>query len=260
MSTTLGVSAALVDGELVPGDVRVDGDTVTDVGLPPAPGGRIATPGLVDLQVNGFAGVDLMAADVEEMRSLAARPAAARRDRLPPHAHHGPRRRHRPSARPAQRGVRDVRRHGGALPRSPPRGPVPLPAPARYASAGAPPRPRPRRAGRVAPPRRRRRGDPRPGASRALDLIKGLASDGVLVSLGHSDATAHEAGLGFDAGARTVTHLFNAMSPLHHREPGLPGAALARPESSSSSCSTATTSPPRSSGSSGRPRVAGSCS
>jgi N-acetylglucosamine-6-phosphate deacetylase len=62
----------------------------------------------------------------------------------------------------------------------------------------------------------------------ALDLVKSLAADGVLVSLGHSDATAHEAGLGFDAGARTVTHLFNAMSPLHHREPGLPGAALSR--------------------------------
>jgi N-acetylglucosamine-6-phosphate deacetylase len=64
----------------------------------------------------------------------------------------------------------------------------------------------------------------------ALDLVKSLAADGVLVSLGHSDATAHEAGLAFDAGARTVTHLFNAMSPLHHREPGLPGAALARPD------------------------------
>ena len=55
-SRTLGVSAALVDGELLPGDVRVDGDTVVEVGLPPAAGGRIAAPGLVDLQVNGFAG------------------------------------------------------------------------------------------------------------------------------------------------------------------------------------------------------------
>jgi N-acetylglucosamine-6-phosphate deacetylase len=70
--TTLGVSAALVDGDLVPGDVRLDGDRVAEVGLPPADGGRIAVPGLVDLQVNGFAGVDLMAADVDEMRALAA--------------------------------------------------------------------------------------------------------------------------------------------------------------------------------------------
>jgi N-acetylglucosamine-6-phosphate deacetylase len=64
----------------------------------------------------------------------------------------------------------------------------------------------------------------------ALDLVKSLAADGIMVSLGHSDATAYEAGLGFDAGARTVTHLFNAMSPMHHREAGLPGAALARPD------------------------------
>lgn len=71
-SRSLGVSAALVDGELLPGDVRIDGDTVVEVGLPPAAGGRIAAPGLVDLQVNGFAGVDLMAADVDDLHALAA--------------------------------------------------------------------------------------------------------------------------------------------------------------------------------------------
>jgi N-acetylglucosamine-6-phosphate deacetylase len=61
----LGVSAALVDGRLVAGDVAIDGELVEAVGLPPASGGRIAAPGLVDIQVNGFAGVDLMAADVD---------------------------------------------------------------------------------------------------------------------------------------------------------------------------------------------------
>ena len=72
MTRKLGVSAALVDGDLVPGDVSLDGDVVAAVGLPPAPGGRIAAPGFVDLQVNGFAGVDLMAADVDQMLALAA--------------------------------------------------------------------------------------------------------------------------------------------------------------------------------------------
>ena len=72
MTRELGVSAALVDGALVPGDVSLDGDVVAAVGLPPAPGGRIAAPGLVDLQVNGFAGVDLMAAEVDQMLALAA--------------------------------------------------------------------------------------------------------------------------------------------------------------------------------------------
>ncbi|MCW3048454.1 MAG: nagA, partial [Solirubrobacterales bacterium] len=60
----LGVAAALVDGRLVPGDVEIAAGIVTGVGLsPPAARGGIAAPGFVDLQVNGFAGVDLMHAD-----------------------------------------------------------------------------------------------------------------------------------------------------------------------------------------------------
>ena len=47
------------------------------------------------------------------------------------------------------------------------------------------------------------------------------------MSLGHSPATAAQATAAVDAGARWVTHLFNAMAPLHHREPGLAGVALA---------------------------------
>jgi N-acetylglucosamine-6-phosphate deacetylase len=62
----------------------------------------------------------------------------------------------------------------------------------------------------------------------ALELIRGLLERDVTVSLGHSNATAAEAGAAFDLGVRTVTHLFNAMRPLHHRDPGIAGAALAR--------------------------------
>ena len=60
----LGVEAALVDGELIPGDVSVIDGTIEAVGLSGA-GSGIAAPGFVDLQVNGFAGVDLMATDHE---------------------------------------------------------------------------------------------------------------------------------------------------------------------------------------------------
>ena len=60
----------------------------------------------------------------------------------------------------------------------------------------------------------------------ALDAIRALTAAGVVVSAGHSGATMAEANAGFDAGIRFGTHLFNAMSPLHHREPGLPGALL----------------------------------
>ena len=56
--------------------------------------------------------------------------------------------------------------------------------------------------------------------------IAELAEMGVVVSLGHSDATAEAARTALGEGARTFTHLFNAMSPLTHRVPGLVGAAL----------------------------------
>jgi len=59
--------------------------------------------------------------------------------------------------------------------------------------------------------------------------IEQLTRAGVIVSLGHSNATYEEARAAMDAGATAVTHLFNAMSPLEHRAPGLVGAALDDP-------------------------------
>ncbi len=64
----------------------------------------------------------------------------------------------------------------------------------------------------------------------ALELISWLCERGIIVSLGHSAATYEEAVAGFDAGATQATHLFNAMPPLHHRAPGLVGAALENDE------------------------------
>ncbi len=62
----------------------------------------------------------------------------------------------------------------------------------------------------------------------ALEMIKYLTGMGITVSLGHSNATAAQAHAGFDAGAKTVTHLWNAMPPLTARDPGLVGVALER--------------------------------
>lgn len=56
--------------------------------------------------------------------------------------------------------------------------------------------------------------------------IAGLATRGVVVALGHSHASFEDATAAADAGASLVTHVFNAMAPLHHRAPGLVGAAL----------------------------------
>ena len=64
----------------------------------------------------------------------------------------------------------------------------------------------------------------------ALELIDLLHARGVTVSLGHTDATAAEANAAFDRGVRTVTHIFNAMRPLAHRDPGVVGAALVHPD------------------------------
>jgi N-acetylglucosamine-6-phosphate deacetylase len=59
--------------------------------------------------------------------------------------------------------------------------------------------------------------------------ISHLCSQNIIVSLGHSTATAAQAQAAFAQGATMVTHAFNAMPPLHHREPGLLGAATLTP-------------------------------
>lgn len=57
-------------------------------------------------------------------------------------------------------------------------------------------------------------------------VIQLLKNSDVIVSAGHSNATFEEGIKGFKNGIQTVTHLFNAMSPLHHRATGLPGATF----------------------------------
>jgi N-acetylglucosamine-6-phosphate deacetylase len=56
--------------------------------------------------------------------------------------------------------------------------------------------------------------------------VKALTDAGIVVSIGHSDTSYTGAAELAEAGATMVTHLFNAMSPIGHREPGLAGAAL----------------------------------
>jgi len=58
------------------------------------------------------------------------------------------------------------------------------------------------------------------------EVISLMRAYGVVVCAGHSNATFGEAKAGFESGIQSVTHLFNAMSILHHRDPGLPGAAF----------------------------------
>ncbi len=62
-----------------------------------------------------------------------------------------------------------------------------------------------------------------------IDAVRRLVDAGVLAAIGHTDATYDEARAALDAGARLGTHLFNAMRPLHHRDPGPVGALLDSP-------------------------------
>jgi N-acetylglucosamine-6-phosphate deacetylase len=68
-----------------------------------------------------------------------------------------------------------------------------------------------------------------PELTGALSAIDRFRAAGVTVSVGHSDATARLVAAAADRGATMVTHLFNAQRPMHHREPGVVGQALADP-------------------------------
>jgi N-acetylglucosamine-6-phosphate deacetylase len=58
------------------------------------------------------------------------------------------------------------------------------------------------------------------------EVLQLLQEAGIIISAGHSNATLEEGKSAFAKGVQSTTHLFNAMSPLHHRQPGLPVAAL----------------------------------
>ncbi|MBP7892171.1 MAG: N-acetylglucosamine-6-phosphate deacetylase [Firmicutes bacterium] len=64
----------------------------------------------------------------------------------------------------------------------------------------------------------------------AMEIVKALASQGVLASVGHSGACYDDITSAIEAGLRLVTHTYNGMRGLHHREPGVVGAALVRGE------------------------------
>jgi N-acetylglucosamine-6-phosphate deacetylase len=68
-----------------------------------------------------------------------------------------------------------------------------------------------------------------PELGRMVDLIPELRARGIIYSMGHSDATYEDATAAVAAGCTMITHLFNAMRPLHHRNPGIFGV-LGTPE------------------------------
>lgn len=65
-----------------------------------------------------------------------------------------------------------------------------------------------------------------PELENGIEFVRYLHENGVIASIGHTDAVYDEVKKAVDAGARQVTHLFNGMRGIHHREPGVAGSAL----------------------------------
>ena len=219
---------------LAPGYVSVQGGVIDGVGEGPPPGSAdlvldsgVLVPGLVDLQVNGYYGVDLADCDPEGWALVARRLPETGTTAFLPTFITAPvptlvteLRSAAKTAEAVTTGARVLGVHQEG----------PFLSPAR---AGAhrrdwivPPSP-----GVVAELLEAGQGVLRlmtlaPEADGALAAIGMLTAAGVLVSVGHSDATAAEVAAGAAAGARMVTHLFNAQRGLHHREPGVVGQAL----------------------------------
>jgi N-acetylglucosamine-6-phosphate deacetylase len=221
----LGVEAALIDGNLIPGDVEILGGRVAGFGLASPNGHGIAVPGFVDLQVNGFAGVDFLTADADGYRHAgealletgvtaylptfitSPEPQLLASLREVPAESDGPRILGAHLEGPFLSALR-LGIHPADARRNPD-----LELLERLLDAG------PVRLITLAPEL--------PGANKVIERLLRLE---IAVSCGHSDASAEQANAAFDLGVRSVTHLFNAMRPFHHRDPGIVGAALARPD------------------------------
>ncbi len=226
----LGVAAALVDGAVVAGDVVVADGRVVEVGAQPATrGGRLAVPGFVDVQVNGFAGVDFDGCDLDGYRTasvaLARTGVTAVLATLPTTA---PGRYRAALATAAAAVAEDL---GGAqvvgvhL-----EGPFLAPG---YAGAHpvehlrAPDR---RLADQLLDQAPVALVTLAPEPDGALDLVTHLRRRGVVVSLGHTGASAAQARAAIDAGATAVTHLWNAQRPPTARDGGVVAVALTHPD------------------------------
>jgi N-acetylglucosamine-6-phosphate deacetylase len=219
----LDVGAALVGGELIRGDVEVDEGRVLEVGLAPGRRGRVAVPGFVDLQVNGFAGVDFLAAATEDYRragdALLLTGVTA----------------YQPTFITAAEGTLvDALR---AMPFDAGRPRIigahvegPFLSPERLGTHPLEHRRDPDLAllDRLLDGGRVTEFTLAPELPGADALVRRLLERGVVVSAGHTNATASEAHEAFDLGVSTVSHLFNAMRPFRSRDPGIVGVALTR--------------------------------
>jgi len=223
----LGVAAALVDGVIVPGDVLVDDGVIARVGSRPAAPGGLAIPGFVDLQVNGFAGVDFLGADAAGYREAGSALAATGVTAWQPTFITSPLEAYWPALETVARiedtggpRVLGVHLEGPFISPSWPGAhradhilEPDLEIADRLCSAG------PVTYMTVAPEQ-----------PDGIDLVTHLVGKGLVVACGHTDADTHVARRAYDAGARALTHIYNAQRRWKPRDPGIAGVALTRPD------------------------------
>jgi N-acetylglucosamine-6-phosphate deacetylase len=238
----LGVARALVGGEWVDGDAEVLDGRVAAVGLGTPRGSKVAVPGLVDLQVNGFAGIDFSIADGDELTRAGEALVASGTTAFQPTLVTAPI--EEMAAAVERIGEWDRARPTGASPHliglhlegpfiSPDRPGAHDPASVmgpdretldRLLAAGS-------KASSWGGARLVSQVTLAPELPGALELIDALVARGVVVSLGHTEAEAATAHAAFDRGASAVTHLFNAMRRPAPRDPGIAFVALGREDS-----------------------------
>lgn len=217
----LGVGAALVDGRLLAGDVEIADGHVAQVGLSSTNGAGIAAPGFVDLQVNGFAGVDFFSADSDGYRTAGEALLACGVTAYQPTFITSP-------EDELTAALREVPQNGSAPHVIGAHLEGPFIAAERLGTHPAESRRDPdcgllERLLDAGPVSHVTLAPELQGADKLMEVLRRRR---VTVSCGHSNATAAEARQAFARGAKTVTHIFNAMRPFAAREPGLAGAAL----------------------------------
>ena len=227
LSGKISGSIAMPDGSLLRGHLNFT-DRITSLDPDSGVGDDYILPGFIDLQVNGSHGIDVMTAAPDSLLTLARRLAREGTIAWLPTAVTAPiekiTRVHRNIASAIETSSHDAPDYAAILG-------MHLEGP--FIS--------PLRLGAHPPLNLDPRGEAfetvlgmdslrlitlAPELPGALDATTRLTERGVIVSIGHTNATLEEANAGIAAGARMFTHLFNAMRPLNHRDPGVIAASL----------------------------------